>query len=192
MDQIDEILDYWFGAAGSSGDSLWFSGSPEIDADIRARFGDLVEPALSGALDDWAITARGRLALILVLDQFMRNLGRGSARAYAGDAAAQRLCLEGLERGHDRELPLIQRWFLYMPMEHAESRELQEHSVACFTRLLTESPPDKRQIYQGALDYAIRHRDVIARFGRFPHRNQVLGRTTTAQEQAFLDSTGWF
>lgn len=185
-DRIDEILDYWFEDTDEAGYARWFAGTPETDAQIRARFGDLLEPATSGQLDTWADTARGRLALIIVLDQFSRNCHRGDGRAFAGDPVAQRLCLDGLERGHDRQLSLTERWFFYLPLEHAEDLVLQERSVALHQQLLAEAPPDRRKQYEGALDYAIRHRDVVARFGRFPHRNQTLGRVSTDEERAFL------
>src|SRR5690606_17045287 len=154
--------------------------------------GAVLEDAGAGRLDGWARSPRGRLALIIVLDQLSRNIHRDSAAAFASDARAQALCMEGLERGDDRELAPLERWFFYMPLEHAESLELQERSVREFERLAAEAPAELQSALEAALDYARRHRDVIARFGRFPHRNTVLGRDSTPEEQAYLARGVWF
>lgn len=126
------------------------------------------------------------MALLLLLDQFPRNLYRGDSRAWAQDASAQRVASSGIARGDDRRLLALQRVFAYLPLEHAEDEDLQRRSVALFDALCAEVPPPQRERFGEFLDYARRHRDVIARFGRFPHRNAVLGRTSTPEETIYL------
>jgi uncharacterized protein (DUF924 family) len=187
----DEVLDFWF-PPGLDRDEpthraqvmRWFRGG--TDDDIRARFGPTLDAAIRGELDGWAATPRGRLALILVLDQFSRSLFRDSARAFAQDARAQQLTLEGLDRGDDRELAPWERIFFVLPLGHSEDLALQERSVAYAEALIDEAPPALRGIYEMSARQAAAHRDVIRRFGRHPHRNAVLGRTSTPDEQAYL------
>jgi len=195
---VEAILDFWFGADSQSpADEArmvkrWFVRDDTFDDEIRRRFGELVAPAIAGELAVWAESPRGRLALLLVLDQFPRNLYRDDLAAFAGDAAAQRCALEGIGCGHDLALDPRYRAFCYLPLEHAEDLALQQRCVALFTALAEDTsalPVDRYAMY---LDYARRHREVIARFGRFPHRNRVLGRSTTADEQAYLDAGGGF
>jgi uncharacterized protein (DUF924 family) len=172
------VIDFWFRELTPK---QWFTdGGPELDERVRARFGALVAAARRGALDHWATSPRGRLALILVLDQFPRHLFRGTADAFASDARAQALTREGIDAGMDEELTLAERQFFYLPLMHAEDREVQALSVERFTAL--------RDAAQAALGFAVDHRDVVARFGRFPHRNAALGRASSAEEQAFLAS----
>lgn len=181
----EEVLDYWFGPGDTVSDEVrqrWFKKSEATDRDIRERFGDAVARAGRGELDEWAATPRGRLALVILLDQFTRNIHRERPEAFACDAKAQRLVSEGLGRGDDRELSAAQRAFLYMPLMHAEDFELQNRGVALF-----------EAAGQGSFaDYARRHRDIIERFGRFPHRNAVLGRESTTEELEFLREPGSF
>lgn len=194
--RIDEILQFWFGEIDADGNvtedrsALWWKKRPETDAMIRDRFEPDVGLARSGQRDHWAESPRGRLALIVCLDQLTRNIYRDSPEAFASDEQARSLCLDGLQRRHDRELPLIQRVFFYMPLEHAEDRELQRQSVVLFTRLTEQCPPQLRQTFETYLDFARRHHAIVERFGRFPHRNAVLGRSTTAAEQEFLKQPG--
>ena len=182
-----DVLDFWFDSAT---EALWFERSDAFDASIRKQFGDTLAAALRGELDAWADTAEGWLALLIVRDQFSRNLYRNDARAWAGDAGTQAIALEGIARGLDRRLSPLQRVFAYMPLEHAESTDLQKHCVSLFETLVASQPPADRTRFQNYLDYARRHHDVIHRFGRFPHRNAVLGRTDTPAEQAYLASPG--
>lgn len=190
------ILEFWFGnaeddsAIAQSQQKLWWSKNPQVDADMRNRFGSLVETAAAGKLDHWAQDARGRLALILLFDQFPRNMYRDTPRAFAYDPLAGKLALDGISSGADRELRAIERVFFYLPLEHGESAELQERCVALFTALAAGVPEAERKTFQGYVDYALRHRDVIHRFGRFPHRNQILGRISTPEEIAFLKQPG--
>lgn len=188
----EKILEFWFGVgAGSSPPSsertrLWFGGEPWTDRMIGERFGPDLKRARRGDCDHWRETARGALALILILDQFARNIHRGSSLAYATDDRCQGFCLAGMELGQDRSLAVVERAFFYLPLEHAEDRELQRLSVQAFTNLLEQAPSELERMCRGFLDYAIRHREIVDRFGRFPHRNAVLGRPSTPEEEAFL------
>jgi uncharacterized protein (DUF924 family) len=191
-----DVLDFWFGDGlqrdwpSHDHQALWFGGGAGQDATIRSRFGALVEAALNGGLADWEGTPRARLALVIVLDQFARNMHRGQARAFAGDARAQRLVLATLAAGEgdtkSETLARVGRVFLYMPLMHAEDLALQERCVACFTALHGNSPPELREKLAGNLHFAVEHRDTIQRFGRFPHRNAALGRQSSEDEEAFL------
>lgn len=182
------VLDFWFGSDDAV-DPRWFKGGEAFDREIDRRFGATIDAALAGELDDWAASADGALALVLVLDQFTRNVYRGTPRAFAGDARALALARRLVDSGEHRRLPPLQRWFAYMPLEHAEDLTLQQQCVGLFEALAAEPGP-QREALAGALDYARRHHDVIARFGRFPHRNAILGRASTDEEAAFLLQPG--
>ncbi|SHH42901.1 DUF924 family protein [Massilia sp. CF038] len=185
-----DVLDFWFLPPGSPGHgeqrALWFRKDDEVDAAIKTRFGGVLEQAVAGGLREWDEQgAAGVLARILVLDQFTRNAWRGTPASFSGDALAL-AAAEGLvARGADRGLTPLQRWFVYMPFEHAEDARMQEQSVALFGALAAENPG-----FEGALDYAHKHRGVIARFGRFPHRNPILGRASTPEEVDYLAQPG--
>jgi uncharacterized protein (DUF924 family) len=181
------VLSFWF---DPNHHDEWWAGRPPFDALIRERFAATVEAAEAEKLSDWTSTPSGWLALLIVLDQFPRNLYRNDARAWKLDLRAQQLALWGIEQGYDRQLPAIQRVFAYMPLEHAEDAGLQDRCVALFESLCDGEPPDERSRYTGFLDYARRHQAVIARFDRFPHRNAVLGRTDTPDEAAYLAESG--
>ncbi len=187
-----QVLDYWFGDAlergwpSQSRSALWFGGGKAQDADITARFGACVEQALADGLAHWEDTALERLALVVVLDQFTRNVFRGQARAFAGDTRAQALVSDALHRGWQAELPLACTVFLLMPLMHAEDLALQDECVRRFQQLHDGAPPERRQDLQGHLKFAREHRDIIARFGRFPYRNAAMGRARSAQEMEFL------
>lgn len=198
MTDAGAILDFWFGSDALSPEqherlaARWFRRDEAFDAEIRDRFGGLVDAARAGELDGWTATPPSWLALLLLLDQFPRNLYRNSAAAFAGDSKAQRLALDGIARGDDRALPVRYRAFAYLPLEHAEDPELQQRCVALFEVLATDPQARPAEAYLSYLDYARRHCDVIRRYGRFPHRNHVLGRPTTAEEQTYLDAGGGF
>lgn len=184
-----DVLDFWFHPA-SHPDYLknrieWFKNDPAFDRAIRERYGALVERALAGGLREWEAEPQGALARILLLDQFTRNTGRGTAQAFAGDAQALELARQLVEQGRDAVLPPIQRQFVYLPYMHAEDLAVQEQCVVLYQALAARDPA-----LGNALDYAIQHRDIVARFGRFPHRNQPLGRTTTPEEAEFLLQPG--
>ena len=182
-----DVLDFWFDAAHAA---HWFVASATFDAQIRERFADAMQQAADGRLEHWAATPTGWLALLILLDQFPRNLYRHDPRAWATDHDAQRIALSGLSRGDDRQLPAIQRVFAYLPLEHAEDRALQQHSVELFELLRADVPAESRAKFDGFLDYARRHHEVVEQFGRFPHRNAVLGRTSSADEMAYLALPG--
>ncbi|EIL97540.1 MULTISPECIES: DUF924 family protein [Rhodanobacter] len=185
--RADALLDFWFADKQAK---RWFAKSAAFDEQIRARFGAEVQAAAEGRLDAWADTPRGWLALLILLDQFPRNLYRDDPRAWAQDVSAQRLALSGIAEGFDRQLPPLQRGFAYMPLEHAENEGLQQRSVALFEALYAEVTPAERPRFRSSLNYARRHREVIARFGRFPHRNAVLGRPSTEEELHYLAQPG--
>jgi uncharacterized protein (DUF924 family) len=194
-DPIDAIHQFWFGPLDDTGmprddrRSLWFRKEEAIDRDIRQRFGSLLEQARAGQLDGWAGKEAGRVALVILLDQFSRNIHRDSALAYAGDAKALQLAQEAIASGHFQRLPAIHQVFLFMPLEHSEDLECQEECVTLFEELADVT--GQAQIADFTR-YAIAHRDVIARFGRFPHRNTLLGRESTAAELEYLNSHGGF
>lgn len=195
---IEAILEFWFGrddADAGEQERLaqrWFVASAEFDAEIRRRFGPLIDAAFAGELANWAQAPRGWLALLLVLDQFPRNLYRGTAQAFAGDGKAQALALAGIARGDDLSLPPRLRPFAYLPLEHAEDLRLQDQAVSLFRRLAADPQALPAAVFSRYVDYALAHHDVIARFGRFPHRNRLLARSTTAAEQQYLDEGGGF
>lgn len=194
-EQIADVLDFWFEGPLADVDPArlsprWFRADPAFDARIRERFGARVEQALAGELEAWAASAPGWLALLLLLDQFPRNLFRGTARAFAGDKRARQLAWQGIERGDDQHLPPPARLFCYLPLEHAEDAVLQVRCVGLFEALLKAAPVAQHEAFAGFLDYARRHREVIERFGRFPHRNAALGRSSSAAEKAYLAQPG--
>jgi uncharacterized protein (DUF924 family) len=197
MNEIEAVLDFWFGTCGPDGgldpakQKMWFGDGRRHDAAIRKRFGALHERACRGELErQWPATPRGSIALIIVLDQFSRHIHRGSAAAFAQDPAAQRTAVAGINVGADRELIPAQRAFYYIPLEHAEDIELQRLGVRCFDGLARTVAPAWRTDYESFLGYARRHLEIIERFGRFPHRNQALGRQSTAAEIRFLRKPG--
>ena len=172
-----DVLAFWRAA----GPEKWFKKDVAFDAAIRERFAALHEAATSGALDGWSETAEGALALVIVLDQFSRNLFRGDRRTFAADPKALALADAAIKRGFDQQLSRTDRQFFYLPFMHSERIEDQERSVALYQALADPQ----------LLPFAEDHADIIRRFGRFPHRNAVLGRDTTPQEQAFLDEGGF-
>lgn len=190
------LLDWWFGDGATAGKvaaqkhRLWFGYRPEQDAEAAERFGSQVDEALGGGLGDWAATPQGWLALILLLDQLPRMIYRNMPKAFAGDARAQHLVHDGLVQGGDVLLAPIQRVFVYLVLEHAENLALQEQAVLQFGALREHAAADEQALFADFLDFAQRHRAVIARFGRFPHRNAILGRDSTAAELAYLAEPG--
>lgn len=193
-----DVLDFWLGDGVHVGwpsqdlGKRWFVGGNELDEAIKHRFGARVLQALDGTLRDWTQTAAspalGRLAHTLLLDQFTRNVFRGQARAFSGDSVAQQLVMNGLDSQFDKQLPLVSRVFFYMPLMHAENLELQNACVAHFEQMQKDSPPELKEQLQGNLDFARTHRDIIEKFGRFPYRNAVMGRASTAGEIDFLEN----
>lgn len=183
-----EVLEFWFGPPGAPdyGEprDLWFQKSAEFDAEIRDRFVGTWVAAAQHQLDDWLQEPESALALIIVLDQFPRNMFRASAKAFVADRQAQAVAERFVANGWDRMLKPAQRWFAYLPFEHAESLPMQERSLQLFATL-ADDPGSA-----SAIDYARRHHEIIARFGRFPHRNAILGRDSTPEELEFLKQPG--
>lgn len=188
MSQPKKILDFWFGqpdgASYGKPRQVWFVKKPEFDHKMRTHFVSDYEQAAAGNLDDWKNSPQSCLALILLLDQFPRNMFRGTPQAFATDWQALSTAQYAIAQGYDREFLPVQRWFVYLPFEHSENLEHQNQAVALFEQL--KDDPDSAD----AINYAISHREVILRFGRFPHRNAILGRVSTPNEQAFLQQPG--
>ncbi|MFZ3152626.1 DUF924 family protein [Pseudomonas sp.] len=190
------LLDWWFGPGGTAAEvaasrtALWFGKQDRQDEQAREQFGAWVEQALAGQLQDWQGEPEGWLATLLLLDQLPRMIFRDTPNAFAGDPLARTLALHGLNEGWDQQLRPIQRLFAYLVLEHAEDLTLQNQAVQRFQVLLEQVATSEHELFAGYLDYAERHQRVIARFGRFPHRNQILGRTSSAEESAFLLEPG--
>ena len=190
--RIDAILAFWFKEKALSAPQIdrrmdvWFGEDAAFDHEIAEEFASDVEDASEGRLDHWANQPKGRLALILLLDQFRRNIYRNSAKAFEKDPVALKLCVEGAMQKADRGLPPIQRAFFYMPLQHAESRKVQAKSVELFTKLAEAVSPTYQETFLTIAQFAELHRDIIDQFGRFPHRNKLLGRPNTPQEAEYL------
>jgi uncharacterized protein (DUF924 family) len=197
-----EVLNFWFGPRPYSAQQvrqhsrLWFGEpdapelTPQTDELVRDRFAKLLLEATTGKLVAWESSPRRRLALILLLDQFSRNIYRGEAKAFAHDAQALSLTLTGMQVGADATLDPVERIFFYMPLMHAEDAEVQDESAAAFRRLHDESPADLRTVFEDSLRSAVEHREIILRFRRFPHRNRVLERDSTPEEMRWLATEG--
>jgi uncharacterized protein (DUF924 family) len=190
----EEVLSYWFPEGINNADpetlrrqgKRWMQGGPEVDKEITERFGKLLERARRGELDHWADTPRGRLALIIVLDQFSRHIYRGSPLSYAQDEKALELALEGIDLGMDRELGAMERNFFWLPLGHSEDLALHERSVRHAEDEAASAPSHLKALYEFGVSQAKAARSVIARFGRHPHRNEILGRTSTPEELEYL------
>jgi len=191
----EEILSYWLGAVEEDPSWLperldfWFNASPEQDREIRERFGATWEAAAGDRLLTWLHRPRSALAVVIVLDQFSRNIHRGTARAFSQDAKAVAISRAGVHEGWHTQLTLPGRYFLYMPFMHAENDESQRLAIRHFQQLVAESPPAYKETMENAVQYAEHHKAIINRFGRFPHRNRVLGRTSTPEEESYLAET---
>jgi uncharacterized protein (DUF924 family) len=179
-----DVLIFWFGVLPHESRAVWFRKDPDFDAAIRERFGDAVAAALGGAFSDWSASARGALARVILLDQFTRNIFRDTPRAFAGDTLALAIASAVVDAGGDRALDRYERQFLYMPFEHSESTVAQDRSVELFAALARETGDDS------LMPWARRHAEIVHRFGRFPHRNAILGRASTPEETAFLEEPG--
>ena len=187
MTSPQEILDFWFVDGPDTKRMIWFQVNRDFDAACRHLCADMLGPARQGALDSWAASAQGALALMLLLDQMPRNIHRGTALAFASDEKARALARDCCARGIDSELNLTQRGFMYLPFEHAENLPDQDLSVRLFTALAREPGFDN---LARTLDFVQRHQYVIHRFGRFPHRNAALGRVSTVAEADYLARPG--
>jgi len=192
----EAVLTFWFGELDARGlaepeiEKRWFQGGPDFDAAIRERFLGLHRQASEGAAAPWLDSVRGRLALVVVLDQFSRNMFRGSAGMFEHDVQALDVANQALERGDDQQASFCERGFLYMPFMHSEKLADQERCVALFEAFREQVDPPLRDRVASSLGFAERHRDIVRRFGRFPHRNSILERTSTESEIEFLRQPG--
>ncbi len=190
--RIDAILSFWFMEQKLSAPQIdgrmdtWFGEDPVFDEEIAKEFAEDVERASEGSLDHWAHEPRGRLALILLLDQFRRNIFRNSAQAFEKDKAALKLCVEGAMEKKDHGLAPIHKAFFYMPLQHAESRKVQEKSRKVYQRLAEAVSPTYKETFETIAQFADLHADIVEQFGRFPHRNKLLGRENSAEEEEYL------
>lgn len=192
---IEDILSFWFlddatGRMDLPQSKRWFTGGKTLDAELTERFSSALSQALQGQLDSWRESARGTLALIVLLDQFNRNINRGTAAAFAGDRRALALCHHALDEDFPHQLPLTHRVFCYLPLEHDESLASQERSVALFSELMNAAPPELQDYARNTLDFALQHKKIIDRFGRYPYRNAVLNRQSTEEELDWLAQDG--
>lgn len=181
------VIEFWFSAQVQP---LWFKKDGVLDTEIRARFGHAVHEAQMDGLAHWTGNATGCLALLILLDQMARNVHRGAAKAFLGDPRARIVADTAIARDFDKGLPFYQRRFFYLPFEHAEDMANQDRSIQLFTQQLEAATPEERASAEEQLDYAHRHREIIKRFGRYPHRNDALGRPSTEAEIAFLKEPG--
>jgi uncharacterized protein (DUF924 family) len=188
-----EIIEFWFGDALDSPESarkkskFWYASDSKIDNEIRRRFESTLTAVHEGHHADWEASLEGTLALVIVLDQFSRNLYRGDARAYSGDELALEIADRAVQAKRDRQLPGLYRLFLYHPFHHSERLQDQDKAVKLFQDLEDKSPQSWREFFHGSTRYSLHHRETVVRFGRFPHRNKILGRSNTEEEQAFLN-----
>ena len=190
--RVEAILAFWFKEHAMTAPQIdrrmdiWFGEDEVFDLECKKEFSDDIEQASAGELDHWAADPRGRLALILLLDQFRRNIYRNTADAFAMDKAALKLCVEGARNRKDKGLTPIQQAFFYMPLQHAESLKAQEMAVEIFNRLAGAVSATYRETFETMATFAELHHDIIKQFGRFPHRNQLLGRENTPEEDEYL------
>lgn len=190
--RIDAIISFWFKEQELSAPQIdrrmdvWFGEDPVFDHEVKKEFSDDVEKASEGKLDHWAHKPHGRLALILLLDQFRRNIHRNSIESFAKDKAALKLCVEGAMEKKDKGLTTIQRVFFYMPLQRSESRKVQKKSIEIYNRLAEAVSATHLETFQTIAQFAELHADIIEQFGRFPHRNALLGRPNTPEEDEFL------
>ncbi|MBE9567086.1 MAG: DUF924 domain-containing protein [Proteobacteria bacterium] len=196
--RIEDILQFWFGAfptpytADVSKMDMWFKSGAAYDSEIFLKFGVDYDKAIKGELDHWPDSYRGRLALIILLDQFSRHIHRGDALAFAQDEKAQALCIDGIAAGDDSKCHSIERSFFYLPLEHAEDIEKQNLCVKAYSQLVEDVPEEYRRPFEMNLQYAKDHHYVIERFGRFPELNEIIGRESTEEERAFIASGEYF
>jgi len=190
--RIEQILSFWFKEQELSAPQIdrrmdiWFGEDPVFDHDIEKEFADDIEKASEGKLNHWADEPHGRLALIILIDQFRRNIYRGTLKAFSHDKVALKLCVEGAMEKKDKGLTPIQRVFFYMPLQHAESAKVQAKSVELYERLAESVSPTLQETFLTVAQFAELHKDIIDQFGRFPHRNVLLGRENTPEEDEYL------
>lgn len=190
--RIDAVLAFWFRERELSAPQIdarmdiWFGGDPKLDDEVKEEFADDVERASAGELDHWSHEPRGRLALILLIDQFRRNIFRGKPEAFKKDKKALKLCIEGATAKMDQQLTPIEKVFFYMPLQHSESFKVQKKSSEIYRHLAKTVSPTLKETFETSAQFAELHADIIERFGRFPHRNKILGRENTPEEEEYL------
>lgn len=190
--RIEDVLTFWFKEHALSAPQIdrrmdiWFGADPIFDHEITKEFSNDVELASAGKLNYWAESPRGRLALIIMIDQFRRNIHRNTAQAFSKDTMALKYCVEGAMKKHEQDLAPIEKVFFYMPLQHAESRKVQAKSVLLYERLIASASPTYRETFETVLQFAELHKDIIDQFGRFPHRNTLLNRENTPEENEYL------
>jgi uncharacterized protein (DUF924 family) len=195
-DDVSRVLEFWFSPAELDAPKIdsrmdrWFASNSELDSKIEREFGDLVARASNGELNDWAGGAESRLALIILLDQFRRNIYRGEAAAFDCDPLALKLCIDGAGSNLYQQLAPFEQVFFFMPLQHSESLEVQNRSVQIYQALAESVTDTLRETFETFAQFAELHRDIIESYGRFPHRNRLLGRPNTPEEDAFLDGGG--
>jgi uncharacterized protein (DUF924 family) len=193
MERFEEIIKFWFGEVDeyvfptANRTHIWFANDSSVDEEIRSKFFPDLEKAVLGEYAEWENDSRPSLALILLLDQFSRHVYRDTPLAYAQDHRALDLCLHGIEKQFDHVISLIERAFYYFPLMHSENVEIQATSIRAYKILLDLSFPEAKGIFENLLEHALKHFDVIKRFGRFPERNKILGRKSTKEEIAYLE-----
>ncbi len=195
-DSFQKVLNFWFGSyvdevsCANQQSKLWWGKDPKADRQIKENFESDLHELVQGQRDDWLHTPQARLGAIIVLDQFSRNIYRDTVQAFTQDNLALQLCRDGLASGTDLSLRPLEKVFFYLPLEHAESIELQVLSVELFKNLRNDVLPENRDLFNGYVDFAERHKSIIERFGRFPHRNAAMGRKSTSEEVEFLLQPG--
>lgn len=193
METADSILHFWFGASANDADvireksTLWWKKDSEVDAEIQRRFEMMLDAEVKKDFASWDNSPRKLLARVLLCDQFPRNMYRGSPRAFDYDKRARELARDALDKGLDKKLRPVERVFLYLPFEHSEVVDDQALSLRLFTALVEDVPETDRPTYQKNQGFAQKHKEIIDRFGRFPHRNAILGRDSTPEESEFLE-----
>lgn len=196
IDGINKVLGFWFGADVDQKEiirkqsALWWGKDADTDLYINEQFGEIYQSAINGNLNSWSRSIKGQLALIIVLDQFSRVINRDSADAFSQDSKALKIALEGIAKNYDSSLRFIEKVFYYMPLEHSENLDNQSQCVELFQKLLFEVPEGLKNEFQDSLQFAERHKEIIERFRRFPHRNKALNRISSAEELAFLMQPG--
>jgi uncharacterized protein (DUF924 family) len=192
MKDAEKVLSFWFGELDEHGHAhpsqakRWFQKNSDFDREVHEQFEAMHRSVADGRCERWLETPRGTLAYVIVLDQLSRNMFRGTAEMFAHDASALRAALRGVDRADDQKLGIDERSFLYMPLMHSEDPKIQDRSVALFEKMRDAVRPERRERYAASVRYAETHRDIIKRFGRFPHRNSILDRTSTPDEVEFL------
>jgi uncharacterized protein (DUF924 family) len=193
MNPPEEVLRFWLGDDPKNplrNSALWWKNDPAFDREIREKFEEDLKRGVKGEYEAWKGTPHGCLAYVILFDQFSRNIYRETPQAFAQDALGLAACLEGIKRGFDRQLLPLGRSFFYMPLQHSEDPQIQRRSVEVFRRLAEEAPEDLKKALGENFQYALRHAEIVVRFGRFPHRNRILGRSSTQEEIEFLKTPG--